>query len=162
MDSTIFSRLEDLAACLCAAVDDTSSMCFCGILPGEQWYDVSDCEDNCGQAWVRVAQVFPARSLGEPDVTYGFTDTGNCGAVLSLTVEMGVLRCLEIPEDGTAQSAPILLAAAEQQMKDMLDIRKAVVCCTSFSEKLMGVWTPIGPVDGSVIGGFWTVTLGSL
>lgn len=157
MDSTLFERLELLAACLCAELDGGDTMCFCGVIAGETWYDLSgECDTRCGQAWVRVAGIYPATVLGQQDLTLR-----NCGKVLSLDLEIGAVRCLEVPDDGTPPSAAELLAASEQQMKDALAMRRAVQCCESFDEYILNLWTPIGPPSVALVGGTWTLTVGA-
>lgn len=156
MDAFINARLAELAACLCAQIDGGDSMCFCGVMPGEQWYDLTgECEDDqCGQAWVRVVNVYPSTVLGVPDTSFQ-----NCGKALSFDLEMGVIRCWHIPDGGEAPDAAQLLSASDQQVKDMIDMRKAIECCESFEDYTLTVWSPIGP-SGGIYGGLWNLTVG--
>src|SRR5215207_570693 len=94
------TTLEALATCLCAELGEPG-FCFCGVIIGEDTYDLSgigDCEnDACGQAWIRVTQAYMASDLGEQD-----TDGGNCSLELNVDLDIGVLRCIETPDKGEA------------------------------------------------------------
>lgn len=156
------TSLEGLAACLCAELQAMAApfVCFCGVIIGEDTYDLSgigDCEDNaCGQAWIRVTQAYMASDLGEQDV-----DGNNCSLELNVDLDIGILRCLEVPEKGEANTPEELLAAFRQQNEDMLAIRRAVLCCDAIDTRdvILGLWTPQGP-QGGIYGGIWTATLG--
>lgn len=155
------TTLESLAACLCAELVDVGpDLCFCGVIIGEDTYDLSgigDCESGgCGQAWVRVTSSYMASELGVQD-----TDGGNCNLELNVELEIGVLRCLEIPDRGEANTPAELLAAFRQQQADMLAVRRSVLCCDAvdIEDVIMGVFSPIGP-QGGLYGGVWTVVLG--
>lgn len=156
---SLSSQLEDLATCLCAEVGG-DTMCYCGVIVGDDIYDLSgvggDCEDACGQAWVRVTDSFMASTLGVQDV-----DGGNCGLEMNVVVEVGVLRCLRIPEKGEANTAEEMVAAFEQQQSDMLAIRRALLCCDSIDSQdvILGTFAPIGP-QGGLYGGVWTAIIG--
>jgi hypothetical protein len=153
------ATLEALATCVCAELG-SPGFCFCGVIIGEDTYDLSgigDCADDaCGQAWVRVTDSYMASSLGEQDV-----EGGNCGLELNVEVEIGAIRCLETPERGEANTPEELLAAFRQANADMLAIRRAVFCCDAIDPKdvILGTWTPQGPLGG-LYGGIWTAVLG--
>lgn len=152
------TTLEALATCLCAELG--GGFCFCGVIIGEDTYDLSgigDCEGGaCGQAWIRVTQAYMASDLGEQD-----TDGNNCSLELNVDLDIGVLRCLETPDRGEANTPEELLAAFRQQNADMLAVRRAVLCCDAVDSRdiILGLWSPQGPAGG-IYGGIWTATLG--
>lgn len=151
----IKTALSLLAACVCEAVEGSEEFCFCGIMPGDQWYDLrGDCsEDGCAQAWVRVVNLYPSSTFGQQDVSLQ-----NCGKTTELVVELGVLRCVTIPTGGDQPEASDLLSDADQQIDDAAALASALQCCESFEDYSLGLWTPIGPGVGG-IGGFWTATV---
>lgn len=150
----LYSRLTELAACLCATIDGGDKMCFCGVMPGSDWYDLTgECEGRCGMAWVRLAGAYPSFTLPTPVTTL------QCDAPIALQVEMGVVRCFDAPDSGQAPTAAQLATLMAQQHKDMLDMRKAVLCCDSFDEYIFATWAPIGP-EGGIYGGTWGVVVG--
>jgi hypothetical protein len=152
-----YSRLSDLAACLCAQIEDSElpGLCFCGVVPGDAAVGdhAGDCNDVCGMGWVRLATAYPAASVGIPN-----EEPGNCSSGMGMDVEIGVLRCLEIPSDGSAPSAAALAEATELQQADMLMMWRAVMCCDAFipSEVKMGGYRPMGPLGG-LVGGAFTI-----
>lgn len=157
----IFTIAASLAACLCAEVtdDDGDSLCFCGVMAGDQAYDfagLGDCEDGkCGQAWVRVVTVYPMSVLGQANV-----ETRNCDVGLGADLEVGLLRCWPIEEDGEAVDPLTMLEVAQQQLLDEESLRRAVSCCEELKDYILGQWTPVGP-EGGLIGGTYTVYVGT-
>lgn len=149
---TIFSRLDDLRTCLCAQIelDDLPSLCFCGIVPGSEVaveYQ-GDCTDRCGMAWIRLASLYPAVSVGQVS-----TQMGNCGNMMGVDVEVGVMRCMPVGGyDGLPPTPAQLRAATELQVKDAQAIWKAVVCCQGSDDWIIGQYRPFGP-DGGIVGG---------
>lgn len=120
--------------------------------------DEDGCEEGeafCSQAWVRVDQV---STSGNP--SWG----GDCATEMSLTLEVGVLRCFGIEEDGEAPSATDVMTAAFQSMDDMNAIFCAAMNCETtegvhvFSSIESGTWVPQGPLGGQY-GGTWTFTV---
>src|SRR5262245_47959666 len=95
--SQVFTVVSDLAACLCAEIEttpDLPALCFCGVVPGEvaaQDYSGDGSGGKCGMAWVRLASLYPASGVGEPN-----TNAGNCDAGLGADIEMGVMRCITV------------------------------------------------------------------
>lgn len=153
---TIMERLTDLAACLCAQIvtDGSPEPCWCGIMPGQEALLEAlgnDCDG--GVAWVRLSSVYPSVSVGIAD-----TNLGNCSTGTGFEVEMGIARLVGIDEDAPTPAES--LEAAEQQVKDMVTMRRALVCCDSISGKdyILGQYVPLGPL-GAVVGGTWTIFL---
>lgn len=152
--------LITFTGCIGEAVED---ICSYGLTIGETYVpfdpDPEDgCEDDevaCSQVWVRVMGV---------DTTGVDSFDGECSAVMSLDLEVGVLRCIEIPEDGEAPTASGVMVAALQAMTDMKAIYCAAMSCNNedgtsvWASIESGVWTPQGPLGGQ-IGGTWTFTV---
>lgn len=157
MDELILTYLAALAGCVCEKVNAVNETCFCGITLGDQYVSTSgigDCEEACGEAWVRITGAYPSTVVGQPNF-----NLDNCGASMGVDIEIGVLRCLEVPEGGEAPTPEQFLEAANVQIKDMIAIRDAVLCCEHFPSYILGAWTPIGP-DGGLVGGSWTISVG--
>lgn len=155
---SLSTQLEALATCLCAEVGG-DTMCFCGVIIGEETYDMSgvgDCENGaCGQAWIRVTDSFMASTLGVQDV-----EGGNCGLELNVALEIGVLRCLRVPERGESNEPEELLAAFRQQNDDMIAMRRALYCCDAIDvdDVVLGTFTPV--LTGGLYGGIWSAIIG--
>lgn len=158
----IVDLLTNLAACLCEQIEEANlpMTCFCGVLPGEQAYDVAglgDCEDDvCGQAWVRLATSYPSNAVGVIDQTIG-----NCGTGMGYDIEIGIQRCLQTNSGGEALTQEELLEATTLQLADMDVLYRTVACCDTLDSKdyiIIG-YTPTGP-EGGLLGGVLTVSVG--
>jgi hypothetical protein len=151
-----YELLTNLAACLCAQIeaDESPATCFCGVVAGSSITEdyLGDCDVACGMAWVRLASSYPASVVGVPDET-----PGNCGKMTGLDIEMGILRCEPQGEYGEPPTAQQRAEAAEQQVKDMVTMKRAIKCCSSLRSKdvLLGLYAPAGP-RGGLVGGAWT------
>lgn len=151
----LHEALVGFTGCIGDAVAD---ICSYGLTIGETYVpfdpDPEDnCEDeevSCSQLWVRVMNAQPVH-LGE-----GWA--GDCGGVMQLTLEVGVLRCVEVPEGGEAPTASSVLASALQAMDDMNAIYCAAMDCEVWDSIESGAWEPTGPLGGQY-GGIWTFTV---
>lgn len=138
-------------------------VCSYGLTVGENYVpfdpdEDDDCEEGeaaCDQMWVRVDGV----SYGDAEPSFG---GGDCGGELTLSLEVGILRCIEVPEGGEAPTASDVLTSALQAMDDMTTIHCAAM---DDDEDLWTTiesvqWVPSGPLGGQS-GGIWmfTVTL---
>jgi len=150
--------LCDLSACLCAALTPEGAagpdLCFCGVVPGQQVaLDHGECERGCGMAWTRLVTAYPASGLAVP---FDPTISGGCGLLLGVTIEIGVIRCINLPDDGIPEAAE-LERATRQQMEDMLAMRRAVLCCgLETGDYALSNYQPYGP-EGIIVGGWWTL-----
>lgn len=153
----INAALAALAGCVCSELEQDGDFCFCGVSLGDEYIAMSgvgDCEDKCGEAWVRLVSANVGDILGQPQDVIN-----NCSSPLSLTLEVGVLRCFKMEDDGEAPTQRDLLCAATEQINDMVTIKRAVGCCDHFTDVLFSSWTPMGPTGG-LVGGAWTVVAG--
>lgn len=148
--------LVQFTGCVAAAVPD---ICSYGLTIGESYVPFDPDEDDecdadevmCSQLWVRVTSIMP-----QAQESWG----GDCAATLQIGLEVGVLRCLDIPEDGEAPTATDVLVAAMQANSDMAAIYCAAMSCDvpDFSSITSQGWTPEGPLGGQY-GGVWNFTV---
>lgn len=152
-------RLHSTLVLFTESIGSVLDVCSYGLTVGDNYVpfdpdpeDECDEEDAaCSQMWVRVDNAsFPT------DVR---SWTNGCGGELSLTLEVGILRCIEVPEGGEAPSASDVLVAALQAMEDMNTIHCAAMGAEDEEEALWSSvesqeWFPAGPSGGQV-GGVW-------
>ena len=135
-------------------------VCSYGLTIGDSYvpFDPDDddaCEEGevaCTQAWVRVDGASIAYK--EPS----FAGDEGCAGTMTLELEVGILRCLEIPEGGEAPTATEVLVAAMQAMEDMNSIYDAAMQCEVWASIESGAWVPQGP-QGGQYGGTWSFTV---
>lgn len=153
------NALSEFASCLATAVPD---ICSWGLTIGEAYVpfdpdpddDCVDGEVECSQLWVRVTDIVP-KDLGDS------FDDSTCDLILSIGLEVGVLRCFEAKDEGAAPTATEVLVANMVAMKDMLAIQCAALSCKDsqdrdlFASIEVGTWVPLGPL-GLQYGGVWT------
>lgn len=145
----LHEALMDFLTCVGLAVPD---ICSYGLTIGESYVPFDpdpddDCEDGeaaCSQIWVRVTQVTPTEA---PE---GWA--GSCAEEMMLGLEVGVIRCLEIPEDGEAPTATDVTTAALRAMSDMQAMKCAALNCEVWDSIEVGGWSPLGPLGGQVGG----------
>lgn len=146
--------LVGFTGCIGEAFDD---ICSYGLTIGETYVPFDpdpedDCDEDdavCSQVWVRVMDVNPTGSDSWE---------GDCATVLRIGIEVGVLRCLDVPEGGEAPTASGVMAAALQAMADMNAIYCAAMDCEVWNSIESGQWSPSGPLGGQY-GGTWTFTV---
>lgn len=145
------NALLAFTGCVGNAVED---ICSYGLTIGETYVpfnpDPEDsCEDGesmCSQVWVRVMDASVV------DLIEGFE--GDCAGTMQLSLEVGIIRCIETPEEGEAPTASDMLVAATQAMTDMQTIYCAAMSCEVWGSITVGQWTPMGPLGGQY-GGTW-------
>lgn len=151
--SPLALALIEFAQCIRQATD----VCSSSITIGSKYVpfdpdDDDECDDDedsasCSQTWVRVESA----GLTPGDEGWG----GNtCAGEMSLVLEVGIYRCIEIPERGEAPSATDVFVAAMQAMEDMQALYCAASSCDVWSSFSVGMWTPLGP-SGGQYGGSW-------
>ena len=158
----IFDTLTDLVACWTEQItkDGLPQPCFLGVIPGDaavaSYGAGDDCGDLCGMGWVRMVTAYPASGLGEPN-----DREGNCSSGIGWTLEMGMLRCVDVGDDmGNPPPAGEQERSARLQIEDMITMRRAVYCCDAIPNRdvSLGAYTPAGPMGG-LVGGTWNLTL---
>lgn len=148
--------LIGFTGCVGEALDD---ICSYGLTIGDSYVPFNPDEDDdcteeevaCSQAWVRVTNV------GVKYVSDSF-ESGGCGGVFAIDLEVGVLRCFGIEEEGEAPTASDVLVAATQAMDDMRAIYCAAMNCEVWDSITAGQWSPMGPAGGQY-GGTWTFSV---
>lgn len=158
-------RFHNALIAFTAAIGNALDVCSYGLTIGEAYVPFdSDAEDECDedtedaalctQAWVRVTDISPTGGVT------GF-DGSQCDSLLRLGLEVGVLRCMTIEEQGEAPKASDVLVAALQSMDDMRAIYRAATedpDAAVWDTLLAGQWVPNGPMGGQY-GGIWTFTV---
>lgn len=145
------------AGCVAESLKD---ICTYSVTIGQSYVPFDPDEDDdcdpeeavCSQAWVRVMNVQVM------DQQFSFGGGDGCNTSLQLMLEVGILRCIEIPEGGEAPTATDVLVASMQAMTDMLAIQCASQSCDAFDSITTGQWSPSGPLGGQY-GGTWTFTV---
>lgn len=156
----IQTALLEFVNCIGGSLED---ICSYSLTIGEAYVpfdpdpDNEDCgegEAMCSQAWVRVMGIQPS-----PGTQQGW-DGGDCSIVMEMTLEVGVLRCIELPDGGEAPTESNVMVAALQALEDMNAIHCAAMNCEVWDSIMTGTWAPNGPLGGQY-GGVWdfTVTL---
>lgn len=151
--SELVTALLDFTGCVGEA---PGNICSYSLTIGENYVpflpddeDEDECDEGtCSQVWVRVTDIQPKQSSVE-----GWT--GDCAETLVYFLEVGVIRCIEIPEGGEAPTATDVLSGALQSMEDMKRIHCAATSCDVWGVFNTGIWNPLGPLGGQ-FGGIWT------
>lgn len=157
-DVIAYPNMVALVGCVNAELEKSGleSVAFAGLMPGNQtiheW-----CGEDCGggQLTVRLITEFPTSSF--PDQN---GEAWTSQMTLAYTLEVEIMRCMPIPEDGQPLSMEHQLSAARAQLADMAAMRRAICACFQSREKAfaLGQYTPVGP-QGGCVGGNWTVTV---
>lgn len=153
----IKDALIEFTAAIGNAVED---ICSYGLTIGESYVPFDpdpedDCEDDevaCSQLWTRVMSVAPLDAGDESWAGNG------CALSLSIDIEVGIFRCIAIPEDGEAPTATDVLMAAMQAIEDMNTIQCVAMSTEVWESISIGQWQPTGPLGGQY-GGIWTFTV---
>lgn len=163
-ENAIFTRLAEIAECLCAEIKNPDwgvpDVCFCGIAPGETVDAIygGDCQTECGMAWVRLDTAYPSLTIGQL-----YADANNCVVPLGMDIELGIMRCIEVGDGLDGPTAEQLLESSQLQIADMLIMQRAIYCCPSLPNKEMvvGPYIPAGPLGG-LVGGSIRISVGSM
>lgn len=116
--------------------------------------------DECctGLGWVRVESVSGVRGIGERDNVVCFQ------AERTLTLELGVARCMPTPGPGSIPTEDQWTAVALQLDADHGSMEAAICCAfndlegSAAEEVAVGEYRPFG-VDGNCVGGTMTVQI---
>ena len=106
--------------------------------------------NKCGSAFLSFDTISQYETVGQA----GALST-RCERPLQVLVNVGVMRCYPVPEDGSAPPQAAMDAAVSQMLRDMSSVQRAITCCYEGDIDL-GPFTVIGP-DGGCFGGFWQV-----
>lgn len=105
--------------------------------------------------WVRLATIVPSTTFPIQDQT-----STNCSTYYAGTVELGMARCIRVPE------ADVLSELensdyVRKQMADWAAMRAAVDCCMKKQGFMVmsGAYQPFGP-EGGMYGGVLSVSIG--
>jgi hypothetical protein len=121
---------------------------------------LSTLDDECcsGLGWVRIQSVSGVRQLGELDNIVCFSQER------TLTLELGVARCMPTPGASVLVTEDQWTAVALQLDADMGAMESAVCCAfgdiegSAAEEVSVGTYEPFG-VDGNCVGGTMTVLI---
>jgi hypothetical protein len=100
--------------------------------------------------YVRLAGVFPYSTFPEPLMDL------RCTRPLAWAVEVGALRCVPQPSDGTVLDPIAMGEVAIIQVLDASALHRAVKCCGY--DVAIETYIPVGP-SGGCVGGFWRAFL---
>lgn len=134
---------------------DLPGVCDGAVMPGaETAFD--QCGGECpGLWWVRVGSLFPSLTFPQPDIV----SHERRPVILAQQYEVGLVRAIELPDNGEAADIETLTASARLQHADMRALLKVI--CDYFRAHdtpfVIGNYTPYGP-QGFCVGGSWTVT----
>lgn len=151
------TALVAFTGCIGEALEE---LCSYGLTYGDAYVpflpdeDDTTCDEDevlCSQAWVRVTDVSPSPGGIE---AWG----GDCAVELTVGLEVGILRCVDIPEGGEAPTMTGVLTAAMQANTDMQAILCAAMGCEVWGSLDVGQWQPTGPLGGQY-GGIWTFSV---
>lgn len=144
-DDLALPVLDAIRACLCTELAESpgGETCFCSLWPGlTVTADYCTCKGggNCGQAWVRLVEVYPYAAYPQRQFD------AKCSAGLAMTVELGVYRCMPT---GTGTRPPDSAQQAEAtriQLGDWQAMRRTLACCPALArrEVVLGSYTPRG------------------
>lgn len=156
-ENIISDVLEDLRTCLCAQIetDQLPDVCTCSVMPGnEVALDYAgNCDDACGMAWVRLIESFPSVTIGIPSLT-----PGNCSVGIGISVELGIIRCFDLGENGEPPDSATMTETARLQIADMMAMYRAVACCRQSNDFVIGQYVPYGP-EGGMVGGILPISI---
>lgn len=158
-DTIAYPTMLRLIDCLVTKMREANmpELCFAGLMPGgtAPW-DFCDCgEGKCGQAWVRLVNVYPSLQFPNQETL------ASCGTNLAYRLEIGIVRCIPVPDSrGTMPGMPEELEAVRKQMADMAVMRRAINCCMRDVDKryVLESYTPTEN-SGGCGGGTWTVII---
>ncbi|MFJ8934027.1 hypothetical protein ACIRLA_46430 [Streptomyces sp. NPDC102364] len=155
VDSPIGTLLATVTACVCAKLRSIGRpACDCCLDFGADVMAMDGCDCTCdddeatGRVTGRVLQIGPA-----PSNVIDTTSTCHTAAV-QVTLQVGVFRCVELSDDGSAPTCAQATAEALGFLRDEQAMRAAVSCCPELRDipgkwrLTPGLWQPHGPSGG--------------
>lgn len=105
-----------------------------------------ECPEGQGDAWVRLVRL-------EPDVsndTGGGLQPSSCAPSWLAYVEIGVYRCVPLPEEGEALPEQTEHVISLDALSDMNALLRVLTCCPTLRDTFTAVdfWQPLGPSGG--------------
>jgi hypothetical protein len=148
-DSLVAPLLVALKACLYAELARSTSGKVCRVTVRHSvvtpTMDGCDCEcdDGQGDAWVRLVRLEPEESLSLVTPT-------SCPPGWQAVIELGVYRCVPLPEEGEALSEQDENDIALSALSDMNALVRVYGCCDALADEFRGAefWQPLGPSGG--------------
>ena len=146
------TALQTLAAELAGTVSGPIGHTF--LVPGTavaaDWCCPGDCASGpCGQAWVRLVQLYPTRVFPAPDATWSKVPSVDS----AIQLELGVLRCVAgLGENGEAPAPEEMTADAIAALDDAAALRAAAQRALAPRRVVLGGYTAAGP-QGYCAGG---------
>lgn len=130
--------------------------CTSSVIPGDV-LALDYIGDECDSfAWTRITSVFPSRAFPQPD------ESPSKLLVFATGIEVGLVRRMEIPDNGEPVAPEDQYEIARTQMADMRAMLQAL--CEYAGDDtplLVGQYAPLGP-EGGVVGGTWNATIGAI
>lgn len=161
----INTALVGFTGCIGEALEE---ICSYSLTFGEVYWPFSPDEEDgcdegedCSQAWVRVTDInvaFNQKGFDSGPIRDDGSCEGACGGTFRFNLEVGVLRCYDIPEGGEAPTATQVMSVAMQANIDMAAIYQAAMNCEVWESITPGSWQPEGPLGGQY-GGYWNFTV---
>lgn len=155
VDAPIGTLLATVTACVCAKLRAIGRpACDCCLIHSAATMPMDGCSCDCdedgatGRVSGRIIQIAPA-----PSNVVG--QTSPCiTAMVQVTLQVGVFRCLPLTDDGSELPCDEQTAAALGYLLDEQAMRAAVSCCDDIAtipgkwRLTPGEWQPHGPAGG--------------
>lgn len=155
VDGPLGMTLRAVLACLCEQLrEDGRPVCRCCPYFGDKPPPADDCQCECaggtGRAWVRLVELNtkpPMSSTGSRTASGAACGPGSVGWFA--TIEMGVYRCVDIPDDGIGD-CDTQSREASAGWADAASLRRVVSCCEALEDRDADDvrWRPSGPSGG--------------
>jgi hypothetical protein len=138
----------------------TDDLCAMSLYPGEAApLDYAECG---GMLWVRLITAYKTSTFPAAD-----NGVNKCAqTTLALSLEIAVMRPAPIPDDFTGGFADLPddaehTASTHSQLDDMEAMERAITKASKhLGQTVVGSYTPVGPVGGTV-GGSWQIVVGN-
>lgn len=152
-------KMVELLNCLGNELAMTTSgmTCWHGIAPGADTAlaGCASCDEGrCGVSWIRLVSIFQSDTFPSP------SEWSKCGTPLAYELEMGVVRCMPLEQDGSDPDPDVMLETTLIQLEDQQAMFKAIQCCLDVKGVLVSIapYEPQGP-DGGCVGGLYGLTI---
>lgn len=148
-DALVAPLLLELRDCLCAELRRTmlGAACRCMVVHSVTVpvADGCDCECDAGQgeAWVRLVRL-------EPEISLNPIAAQSCPAGWQAVIELGIRRCIPIPDEGEPLPERTVTDTALELLSDQAATLRVLGCCPALTDLSFGVdfWQPDGPAGG--------------